>query len=79
MTAMSVRFPESLHAALKELARKEGISVNQFIVLSVAEKMSALKTEEYFNERAARASRGKFDAAMAKVPDVPPLPGDELP
>ena len=79
MTAMSVRFPESLHAQLQELAKQEGVSINQLVVLSVAEKLAALKTEDYFRERAARADRASFLAVLDKAPDVPPLPGDELP
>lgn len=34
---------------------------------------------EWLRERTVRGSWEKFDAATAKVPDVPPLPGDELP
>lgn len=79
MTALSVRLPESLHAQLKQLAQQEGVSINQLIVLSVAEKMSALRTEEYFKERASCADRAAFLAVLDKAPDVPPPPGDELP
>lgn len=79
MTALSVRLPESLHAQLKALAQAEGVSINQLIVLSVAEKVSALKTEDYFKERAARANRAAFLAVLDKAPDVPPRQGDELP
>lgn len=79
MTALSVRLPDSLHAQLKQLAEQEGVSINQLITLAVAEKVSALKTEDYFRERAARANREAFLAVLDKAPDVPPLPGDELP
>ncbi|GAA5534928.1 CopG family transcriptional regulator [Deinococcus aluminii] len=79
MTALSVRLPESLHAQLKQLARQEGVSINQLITLAVAEKVSALKTEDYFRERAAHADREAFLAILDKAPDGPPLPGDELP
>lgn len=79
MTTMSLRLPDSLHKHLRELARKEGISMNQFISTAVAEKMSALMTEEYLEARARRASRTRFEEILAKVPDdVPPAPGDEL-
>lgn len=77
MTAMSLRLPESLHAQLRELARKEGVSVNQYILMSVTERMA--RSEDYFAVRSARASAEKFDAALALVPDVPPLEGDERP
>jgi predicted transcriptional regulator len=79
MTALSVRLPDSLHKRLKELAVKEGVSINQLISLAVTEKVSALLTEDYLNVRAARASREKFDAAMSLVPDAEPVPEDRLP
>ncbi len=54
------------------MAKKEGISINQFITLATAEKLAALDTEEYLAKRAARASRERFLEAMAKVADVEP-------
>jgi hypothetical protein len=76
MSVLSLRLPESLHRRLAKLASKEGISINQLINSAVAEKMSALLTEEYLDERAARGSRGKFAAALAKVPDIEPAEPD---
>jgi hypothetical protein len=72
MGALSLRLPESLHRHLGELAEREGVSINQLITSAVAEKMSALMTEEYLSQRAKRASRRKFESALAKVPDVEP-------
>lgn len=79
MSALSVRLAESLHRKLAEVARREGISINQLIHSAVAEKMSALMTEEYLQERASRGSRKKFERVLAKVPDVEPAPSDALP
>ena len=79
MSTMSLRLPDSLHKQVKKLAEKEGISMNQFITLAVAEKMSALMTVEYLGERAKRGSREKFEAVLAKVPDVEPEEYDRLP
>jgi hypothetical protein len=78
MSTLSVRLPESLHKQVRELARREGISINQFVALAVAEKMSALMTEDYLEERAKRGDRARFEAILAKVKDRPPDPGDEL-
>lgn len=55
------------------------MSVNQFISIAVAEKISALRTYDLIARRAARGSKEKFLEALAAVPDVPPDPGDELP
>ena len=52
--------------------------MNQFITLAVTEKVSALMTVEYLEERAKRGSRQKFEAALAKVPDVGPEVHEQL-
>ena len=72
MSTLSLRLPESLHEGVRELAKREGISINQFITLAVAEKLSALMTEDYLQERAQRGSRAKYEAALAQVPDAEP-------
>ncbi len=79
MTTLSLRLPESLHRGLKEAVQQEGISINQFITLAVAEKLSALLTEDYLEARAARGNRDSYLAALAEVPDVEPEEYDRLP
>ena len=70
MTTLSLRLPDSYHSMLKEITLKDKISINQFIVSAVAEKISALETQRYLEERAARGSRDKFLAVLVKVPDA---------
>lgn len=72
MTTLSLRLPDSYHSMLKEITLKDKISINQFIVSAVAEKISALETQRYLEERGARGSRDKFLAVLAKVPDAEP-------
>ena len=79
MTTMSVRLPESLHKHIKEVAQQEGISINQFVITAIAEKMSALMTEQYLAERATRGNREGYEAALAEVPDGEPDEYDKLP
>jgi len=79
MGALSLRLPESLHKKLGEVAARDGVSINQWISSAVAEKMSAQLAEEYIAERAKRASRRKFDAILARVPDVEPEEADRIP
>ena len=76
MTTISLRLPESLHQRVRELAKAEHVSINQLISSALAEKMSALMTVEYMEERAARGSRDKFERAMSKVGDSEPDDGD---
>jgi predicted DNA-binding ribbon-helix-helix protein len=78
MSTISLRLPNYLHDTLRELAQEEQVSINQLIVLAIAEKVSALMAEDYLAKRAARGDRAKFEAAMAKVPDVEPEPHDQL-
>jgi uncharacterized protein (DUF1778 family) len=78
MSTLSLRLPDSLHEEIKILAKKEGISINQFISSAVAEKMSALLTESYLIERASKGSEKSFLNAMSKVPDVEPNNDDKI-
>ena len=80
MSVVSLRLPETLHRDLRDLARREGVSLNQLIVLAAGEKAAVLRRdEEYLRSRAARGSRATFEAALAQVLDAPPMPGDEWP
>jgi hypothetical protein len=78
MGIISLRLPDSLHEKARELAEKEKISLNQLITLALAEKISALATEEYLRSRASRGDKGKFERALAKVADVDPDEQDRL-
>jgi uncharacterized protein (DUF1778 family) len=79
MTTLSIRVPDSLHRAIKELAAKDGYSMNQFLITAAAEKLSALETVDYLRHRAERANLVDFDRLLAMVPDAVPDAGDELP
>ena len=78
MSTISLRIPDSLHQYAKALAKKDGISVNQLITTALAEKMSALGTETYLEERAIRGNRKDFENALASVADVEPEEEDRL-
>lgn len=74
----NVAIPESLFKQVRELAEKEGISLEQFVSSAVAEKASAWLTVEYLKKRAERASREKFLQALNKVPNSEPDEWDKL-
>jgi len=78
MSTLSVRLPESLHRALGDLAQQDGVSMNQFITTAVAEKIATLKAIDSLERRAVRGTRKAFEIVLAKVPDVPPVSGDEI-
>ena len=74
----SLRLPKSLSKQIKELAKEEGVSMNLFISLALAEKVGAMQGVSYLEQRAARGSREKMLAVLAKAPDVEPEPYDRL-
>ena len=79
MSTISLRLPDSCISKCADWPKKESVSINQLITLALAEKLSALMTEDYLEERAKRGSRKKFKRAMAKVPKVQPEVYDRLP
>ena len=78
MSTISLRIPESLHQHLRELAKQEGTSINQLITTAVAEKISALSTEDYLQQRAGRGSRDRFEETLSRVADSEPESYDKL-
>ena len=79
MSHLSLRLPDSLHRKLRELSERDNVSINQFIATAVAEKAAALLTVEHLEERGRRANPELIDRILSRVPDEPPIPGDELP
>lgn len=76
----ALRLQPSLLEETRKLAEQEGVAVNQLINVAVAEKLSALRTEAYFRERAARADIDEVRKILSRVgKGKPPLAGDELP
>jgi len=78
MSTLSLRLSDSLHKEVKSLVKEEGISINQFISSAVAEKMSALLTEQYLIKRAGSGDKKAFLKAMSKVPNSIPDENDNL-
>jgi hypothetical protein len=75
----ALRLQPSLIAEARKLAEAEGVALNQLINVALAEKLSALRTEAYFAERAQRAN---IPAAIEILNRAgvgnPTLPGDEI-
>ncbi|MER9125015.1 toxin-antitoxin system HicB family antitoxin [Mesorhizobium sp. M0959] len=76
----ALRLQLSLLDEARKVAESEGVPLNQFINVAVAEKLSALRTENYFQERAARADIPKaLDILKRAGKGKAPIKGDELP
>ena len=76
---VALRLQSSLLEEARRVAETEGVALNQFINVAVAEKLSALRTEDYFRERAERSDVGKAKRILQRAGKRnPPVSGDEL-
>ena len=78
MSSITVRIPDSLHRKVKEIAKEDGISINQFISSAVGEKLASVLTQSYLEERASRGNKAAFDKVLSKVPNRKPETHDQL-
>ena len=75
----ALRLQPSLMEEARKAAESEGVALNQLINVAVAEKVSALRTEEYFQERIRRADRAETLRILDRSgKGNPPMEGDEL-
>lgn len=76
----ALRLQPSLLEEVRRVAEAEGVALNQLINVAVAEKLSALRTEDYFKERTARGDVAKALEILNRAGvGNPPMKGDELP
>lgn len=73
MSTYALRLPESLKKASKRIAEADDTTMNQFFVVAIAEKISAMETADFFKRRAANASKANADAVWARVSDRTPV------
>jgi len=75
----ALRLAPSLFEEARKVAKTEGVAINQFISVAIAEKLSALRTAAYFQGRAARADVPKALRILKRAgSNHPPMAGDEL-
>ena len=76
---VALRLQESILEEARRVSETEGVALNQFINVAVAEKLSALRTEEYFRERGQRGNVAKAKRLLKRAGrGHPPVPGDEV-
>lgn len=73
-----LRLPKSLKDEVARVAKRDGTSINQFIAIAVAEKVSALKTEQFFVKRAKKADLDAFKSILFRQGGEAPRTDDEL-
>ena len=74
-----LRLPKSLKEAAAQIAREDGTSINQFVATAVAEKVSAMKTADFFAARSADADIEAARRLLRRDGGQPPDPEDRLP
>ena len=79
LSTYPLRLPTSLKAAVSEISRADGTSINQFVTTAVAEKLAAMKTAEFFTDRATRADIEAARRLLRRDGGQPPEPEDRLP
>ena len=79
MTTVSIPIPDSVASGIRELAQKDGFTLESFVASAAAEKLAVFHSVDYLKERAARADLADFDRLLAMVPDVEPEEHDRLP
>ena len=79
MTTIEAKVPDYLAKLAVEVAERENVSVDQIVALALSSQVEAWRIRDEMETRARRANPADVDALLDKVPDVPPVPGDELP
>ena len=76
----ALRVPPTLLDEARRAAESEGVALNQLITIALAEKISAMRTEQYFTERAMRADHSKVTRILSRLgKENSPVEGDDLP
>ena len=78
LSTYPLRLPRSIRASLDRVSKRDGVSINQFVSIAVAEKLAMMEAQTYFVERQARADVAAFDAVMARTGGEPPREGDRI-
>jgi predicted transcriptional regulator len=78
MKAIELNVPDDVYKKLENLASHNHQTVHVFALRKLEEFARAFEDFRELERRAQRGSREKFKAAMTKVPNVPPMPGDEI-
>lgn len=78
ISTFPLRLPVSMKAALEEMSARDGTSMNQFLVIAAAEKIAAMETQRFFEERKRRADRSAFRRVLNRKGEEPPRPDDKV-
>ena len=75
---LTLELPKSLLDQIEQLAKRESISINPFLVAAAAEKISVLLSQSDLEEKSAKAQREDFEKVLKAVPAVEPADKDKI-
>jgi hypothetical protein len=78
MSSYSLELPNELLEEIQQMAQANQLSLEEWFLSAIAQRLALEKTQQQFQHYARPADFARFDQMMARVPDVAPLPGDEL-
>jgi hypothetical protein len=78
LSTYPLRLPRSIRTGVELMSRQDGISINQFVSIAVAEKLAMMQAQVYFSERSARADMRAFDQLMQRTGGESPRDGDAV-
>lgn len=78
VSTFPLRLPVSMKTALEKISERDGTSMNQFLVIAAAEKIAAMETERFFEERKDRADRKAFRRILNRKGGEPPRREDAI-
>jgi hypothetical protein len=78
MSVITINLPDNLHEKAREVAASKNLSMGALVAIALSQSLSRLVRDPHLEERAARATGKGIDEFLSQVPNVPPMPGDEL-
>ena len=78
MSTLTISIPDSIRRRVEDLAREDGVPLDDFIASTLSQRAAVADADSYIQRRARLGSPQRLAALLAKAPDAPPLPGDEL-
>jgi hypothetical protein len=78
MSLYSLELPKELLEEIQQMAQAKQLSLEEWFLSAIAQRLAVEKAQQRFQHYARKADLARFDQVMARVPDIAPLPGDEL-
>jgi hypothetical protein len=78
MSSYELNLPSDLLEEVQRLALDGRESLDQWLLGAIAQRLETEKSLKILKQYASKADDVRFREILARVPDVPPMPGDEI-